>query len=652
MLVYLADLAHTYSTKNESLMVPLNIGYLKAYAVKYHKNNINIELFKDPNELLKAFYKKCPDLLGLSNYGWNQNLNFKIGKLIKLEFPKTIIVSGGPNIDEDTDGRTNFLSKNNYLSYYLVDGGEEPFSDLITWLINDKKTDIPKNIIFLEKNGKLLDSGRRALKKEADHISSPYLSGYLDKFLNLNMVPLLETNRGCPFRCTFCAWGMASHDIVSRLNIDNTLEEIKYIGAHTKVNNWIICDANFGMLKRDIEIAKAIRNIHNKYNYPKKCHMWLSKNTTSRNLEVAEILEDMIEPVMAIQSMNDEVLGNIKRNNISSDTYFEYQKRFHSIGASTNSDLIVPLPGETYETHLKALEKLFDMGVDNIQNHNMRMLPGSEMNSSIVRKKYNFKTKYRLIHGDSGCYKTPNGKEIKSFELEESLRSTNTMSEKDLFKLREIHFLVDFTWNFQVYSDLLKMAKKFKISQLDVIMNFLKNAKKDKKLIKFWKLFDKFSKNEWFNNKEEAERFFLDTKNFNNLINQKYEKLNIQFSIILLRDYKIFFDKVFLQTLISFNVMPIDYIDNLSKIVFALFPPLDSGNIKLKSQIDCRNKLKPKIDDISNSSIFQYHFPINKIQKQLNDILKKKNTSISKILNTQAFSLKDLKRTFVVDKIN
>jgi hypothetical protein len=292
------------------------------------------------------------------------------------------------------------------------------------------------------------------------------------------------------------------------------------------------------------------------------------------------------------------------------------------------------------------------MGVDNIQNHNMRMLPGSEMNSSIVRKKYNFKTKYRLIHGDSGCYKTPNGKEIKSFELEESLRSTNTMSEKDLFKLREIHFLVDFTWNFQVYSDLLKMAKKFKISQLDVIMNFLKNAKKDKKLIKFWKLFDKFSKNEWFNNKEEAERFFLDTKNFNNLINQKYEKLNIQFSIILLRDYKIFFDKVFLQTLISFNVMPIDYIDNLSKIVFALFPPLDSGNIKLKSQIDCRNKLKPKIDDISNSSIFQYHFPINKIQKQLNDILKKKNTSISKILNTQAFSLKDLKRTFVVDKIN
>ena len=58
MLIYLADLAHTYSTKNESLMVPLNIGFIKAYAKKQHGNNIDIKLFKNPDELLKTFYKK------------------------------------------------------------------------------------------------------------------------------------------------------------------------------------------------------------------------------------------------------------------------------------------------------------------------------------------------------------------------------------------------------------------------------------------------------------------------------------------------------------------------------------------------------------------------------------------------------------------
>ena len=78
MLIYLADLAHTYSTRRDSLTVPLNVAYLKAYALKNQSSKIDIKLFKDPNELLKAFYFKKPDLLGLSNYGWNEDLNNKI----------------------------------------------------------------------------------------------------------------------------------------------------------------------------------------------------------------------------------------------------------------------------------------------------------------------------------------------------------------------------------------------------------------------------------------------------------------------------------------------------------------------------------------------------------------------------------------------
>ena len=377
--------------------------------------------------------------------------------------------------------------------------------------------------------------------------------------------------------------------------------------------------------------------------------MWLSKNTSERNLEIAEILEDMIVPVMAIQSMDEEVLENIKRDNIAPETYYKYQKRFHSMGATTYSDLIIPLPGESNDSHLKGVRKLFDMDVDIIQNHNMRLLPGSEMNSEKIRKKFDFKTKYRLIHGDSGSYKTGNGEEIKSYELEESLRATSTMSEEEVFKLRKIHFLIEFAWNFRIYSDLFKIAKKFKINQLDIILNFLENGKKNDSLIEFWKLFDEASKNEWFNSKEDAEKFFSNEKNFSNLINQEYEKLNIKFSIIILRDYKISFDKVFLQTLKDFNVIPDNFINNVSKIIFSQFPPLNSGNITLKSHIDFRNVFKPDNDYKVNSNILHYDFPKTKVQKQLTDILVKKGTSISKILNTQGFSLRDLKRDFIID---
>ena len=70
-----------------------------------------------------------------------------------MEFTKTTIISGGPNMDDKTEFRIDFLKKNNHISYYIIDGGEEPFSELITWLKNNKETDIPKNIIYLKKNG-------------------------------------------------------------------------------------------------------------------------------------------------------------------------------------------------------------------------------------------------------------------------------------------------------------------------------------------------------------------------------------------------------------------------------------------------------------------------------------------------------------------
>ena len=170
------------------------------------------------------------------------------------------------------------------------------------------------------------------------------------------------------------------------MDLDIALEEIKYVGKRSKAKNWIVCDANFGLLKRDVELAKAIRKVKDEYGTPDKCDIWLAKNTTDRNLEIAEIMGDMIVPVMAVQTLADEVLKNISRDNISTDTYAAYQRRFHSIGSKTYSDVIVPLPGETLQSHIDGLKKLIGFNVDIIQNHNMRLLPGARTNSPEMRK--------------------------------------------------------------------------------------------------------------------------------------------------------------------------------------------------------------------------------------------------------------------------
>ncbi len=77
--IYLADLAHTHSVKDVALGVPLGIGYIKAYADSQHGADVDISLFKHPERLLAAVAEASPDIVGLSNYGWNKNLNRAVG---------------------------------------------------------------------------------------------------------------------------------------------------------------------------------------------------------------------------------------------------------------------------------------------------------------------------------------------------------------------------------------------------------------------------------------------------------------------------------------------------------------------------------------------------------------------------------------------
>ena len=244
-LVYLADLAHTQAVSDASLTVPLNIGYLKAYAVAALGDSVEVRLFKHPERFLAAVAAQTPDVIGLANYGWNEHLNVQIGRYLRRRLPNVLIVIGGPNIDPAPDRRQAMLTRHDYADFAVVDGGEEPLTELLTWWRNDRedRERLPRNLLWLD-GSDLKQTAERPLAKQIEGIPSPYLGGFLDEFLADGMVPLFETNRGCPFACTFCAWGMASKDLVRRFDVETSLAEIAYVGEHSSARNWIVCDAN------------------------------------------------------------------------------------------------------------------------------------------------------------------------------------------------------------------------------------------------------------------------------------------------------------------------------------------------------------------------------------------------------------------------
>ena len=75
MKIYLADLIHDYLPGN--YVTPLNVGLLKSYLLSKFDDKVEIKLFKSPEKLLKNIKNDVkdgqgPDIVGFSNYSWNQ----------------------------------------------------------------------------------------------------------------------------------------------------------------------------------------------------------------------------------------------------------------------------------------------------------------------------------------------------------------------------------------------------------------------------------------------------------------------------------------------------------------------------------------------------------------------------------------------------
>ncbi len=653
--IHLLDLAHTYSVDDAAMLVPLGLGYLKAYLAQEMGDEVEVKIFKHPEMALAAAAEDNPDIIGFANYVWNRQLNLKIGHYLKAQLPDAMFVAGGPNIDIDEEGQTDFLKKFDFLDFVITNSGEEPLKELVEWWKTDRgNTDtLPQNMVWLE-GGILKKTPERAGKKHVEGIPSPYLGGHLDEFLHMGMIPLFETNRGCPFQCTFCAWGMSAQNLVRQFEVDTVFHEIDYVGERSDAVYWIVCDANFGMLKRDVGIAKAIRAVKDRKGLPHKCHVWLAKNATDRNLEIGEILDDMVVPVMAVQSMDEEVLKNIKRGNISLDTYEAYQKKFHDKGSVTYSDVIIPLPGETLKSHLDGIDKLFQMGVDRIHNHNMWLLPGSEINSKETWEKFGFRTRRRLIHGDEGVYKAPSGDEIRVFEYEHSLRETTTISEEDMFYLRKYHFLLDFCWTQNVYKPLLKFCLDNDVSPNIVIDRLIRidsdssisDTVVQARLINLWADFDHLSRTEWFDTDEDIEAYFAIEENFQRLLNQEFEKLNILFSILIFRDCKSDFDAA-IRDIVK-DLLPGEhaFIDGLMEIVTSSFPPLNCEDkerlVSPTDQLLTHGWVHMDIDNGYRGERILRFVEGNERKRAVEAIFGSKGKNLSKVLNTSNLTIREL----------
>lgn len=476
--VYLADLRYNYSGVLANDCMPLGVAYIKA-VMDQQLPEVRSRLFAYPDRLWDALQQDRPDVLMLSNYLWNEALSFHFAKLAKQLKPDMLVVIGGPNIPIERPRQIDYFKEHPEVDLYVL--GEADF--LATEVVRHylaagmsvKKmgqAEIPSSI-YRRPDGQTVLQNIFDRNKDIDQIPSPWLTGIQDEFFDGKLAPMIETNRGCPFTCTFCVQGTSWYTKVHNFSLDRMREEVEYIARKIKdrspnMGTLRIADSNYGMFERDVEISSWIGEMQKRYGYPTFIDATTGKNRPDRIIRSVEKVSGALVVYQAVQSLNDDVLRNIKRSNIKLNAYEEIMIHIRGRGLRSNSDLIVGLPGETLQSHVRAIHSLIDAGTNQMHNLQLVLLKGSELEMLDTRKEFHFGTRFRVLPKNFGIY----GKE-KVLDIEEIVVSTDTMSFDDYIETRKYHLVSSVFWNDSWFENAVVFAQKFGVKRSEWFASIL-----------------------------------------------------------------------------------------------------------------------------------------------------------------------------------
>jgi len=532
----MCDLTHTGLGINANTF-PLGLGSVASYLLKMFKGKLECKLFKFPNKLNDALKKENPDVVCMSCYSWNENLTYQYAKYIKEKNPKTLIVFGGPNLPHEQTKRKLYLKKNPAIDFYVKWDGEYALTNLMQKYL-EFNSDIQKlkssnilldNVCYLNEDNYLEGQDQRVTNLR--DIPSPYLTGVLDEFFNDPLTPILETNRGCPYSCTFCNDGHKLRSSVARKDLKLFEEELKYIASKANNSshyNVLIADLNYGMYKEDLESSEIISSIIKKHNWPHRIEVSMGKSQPERLVEVANIINKAKPGVMKLapsfQTTDLEVLKNIRRKNISMDQILSMRGWADK---DTNleffTELILALPGDSLKKHYQTLEDCIDtLSMNYIDLHQLSILKGSQMETTEYRDLHQLKAKHRVWVGCVGIYKIGE-KEIPCAEIEEVVVENKTLTFDDYINCRIMNLLVKIFVDHDHFREILGIVKKCKLSVFQVL-KLLKEEiiPKYPSLVKLIDSFVEGSTKPLFDSHEEIMSFVSDIENTKKYITGEY----------------------------------------------------------------------------------------------------------------------------------
>lgn len=474
----------SYSLPGSFVYLPYSVGLLQSYVQKHAQHPQQYQFLMpiySPMAVSEAVQQlQGAQVVGFSAYIWNIRLSLAIARALKEQNPKTLIVFGGPQVP---DHAQDFLRENRFIDIVCHGEGEKVFLQILENSAA-KAWDEIESVSYLTEDDQFVTHPKMTRTKDLTVIPSPYLDGVFDELIKNNpqhnWLVMWETNRGCPFSCTFCDWGSAVASKVSTFDMERLIAEVDWF-AKNKIGHVFICDANFGIFPRDIEIARYMVDTYKKSRYPSFVSIQNSKNQTDRTYTIQKIFSEMMSAgvTLSLQSVDATTLKNIKRDNISLNSFFELQRRYKQDGIPTYTDILIGLPGETYDSFANGLSSLIKNGQHNrVAFYNTTILPNAEMGNPEYQKKFGMVSVLVPIIHHHDDVETREKQEVK--EYIDTVITTNSMPKADWVKTKCFAWMAEFLhFDRLLQIVMILMAEAYEVPYRELFEAFL-NAKDDK----------------------------------------------------------------------------------------------------------------------------------------------------------------------------
>lgn len=358
--------------------VPLGMGYIYAELknstkslgkidVTFLENDVRANLSNTVHQILSL----DPDILGIGVYAWNNEAVRKVLHSIRKFECKPLVVLGGPEI---TYGGNELNDEFPTVDYFVKGYGETAFSEIVVSLIENKEPESTGIYRRGETIGRSLAIPSRGIK------ASPFSNSKLARTLLGQNFLRWQTQRGCAFRCTFCAFkspngGTVESDIKT---VEFELKKIRDMG----VKEVAVLDPIFFMNReRSIEILRLMATITPEVKYS------IQSRFEHLDSTIIGMLSSMnVKLECGLQTFDARVQRAIKRIN-NHQRVHESIEMLISNEVSFETHLIYGLPNQSMNSFASDVLSLEGLGCEKLRIFPLSLLRGTEIADSFETNK-------------------------------------------------------------------------------------------------------------------------------------------------------------------------------------------------------------------------------------------------------------------------